>query len=346
RRESGDLPAELEHELDVVFARFVPAGAGEEDFEQILDCAASASFLDAAVPVASRVPGGSLIKRSVRKLVGWYVRYLAQQLTTLADILVRGLRSLGLRHEALAERVVDLERAAPADSLVLSMSSSSMSGPLASPRPSGTPDPLSWSDELAEALAGSPGRVCHAESGEGGLVAALRDKGVDAYGVEPAESVAIRSAEAGLDVRPGGALVHLRSIPDGALGGVVLSGCVDRVPAGVKRELVTVAASKTGYGGVVAVVSAHPRSWEHSVPPVEADLAPGRPLHPETWSLLLREAGLEVERVREAAPTGGLEQLPGDGEANRIMNANLDVLRKLLLGPTSYLVVARRRFPG
>ena len=59
---------------------------------------------------------------------------------------------------------------------------------------------------------------------------ALAERGASGRGVEPAGAVALCALEQGCAVTIGEASEHLTGVDAGALGGVVLSGVVDRLP--------------------------------------------------------------------------------------------------------------------
>jgi hypothetical protein len=147
-----------------------------------------------------------------------------------------------------------------------------------------------WADRALDALGRPDGRVLHAEAGTGRMVAALQAKGIDAYGVEPSYATYEVGVDEGLEIHYGGVVDHLLRVPRGALSGIVLSGCVERL--GVP-DLVTLSRSAGALlerGGRIVVCSATPESWSRTKHPVVADLAPGRPLHSATWvDLLARE---------------------------------------------------------
>jgi hypothetical protein len=84
---------------------------------------------------------------------------------------------------------------------------------------------------------------------------------------------------------------RLATMPDGSAGGVVLSGCVDRLDLFGKVGLVHQALRVTEAGGAVVLLVTDQSAWDRSLPLPARDLLPGRPLHPETWLLLLRRAG-------------------------------------------------------
>jgi hypothetical protein len=135
-----------------------------------------------------------------------------------------------------------------------------------------------------------------AECGDGQLLRTLA--GLDVYGVEPRADLAESAALSGLDVRNDGVLDHLRLVEAGALSGVVLVGMVDRAPVGAQVAALEHAARVVGPGGRLAVAGTSPAAWGADNP-VEADLAPGRPLHPATWVHLLEQLGFATPDVVE-----------------------------------------------
>lgn len=280
RRRRGELPADLERELDLVFARYAPVGAVSGDFEQVVARVETSAFIDVQVPVGSEKPVVPYVKRALKKSMGWYLNYLAQQVSAYAHAATRAMRILGQRVEA-----VEGETAAGPGAPLLAA--------LRRGRPA--PDLRPWHDAVVECLAGVDGRVVHAEAGSGAMVAALRAAGFDAYGVEPVDGLALEPVD-GAELRIDEAVEHLRVLPAGSLGAVVLSGCVDRAPRGEQLELARLAVAAVAAGGAVAVLGTDPSAWAEA-DPVAADLAAGRPFHAETWAHLLRDGGLEGVRI-------------------------------------------------
>lgn len=320
RREAGDLPADFERELDLAFARFAPVHAIGDDFEQVLERAEQSTFVDVLAPTASAQPLVGHVKRVVRKVIIWEVRYVASQVSAFSSAIARAVRLLGQRVDAL-------EKASPAPAR-LRADTVTVARVL---------DAAQWAPVVLAALDGAGGRVLHTECGDGALVAQLAGAGLDAYGVEPVEL----APAAGVELRTDEALSHLAALPDASLGGLVLSGCVDRLAAGALLELADLAAAKIAPGATVVVVSADPRAWERSHPAVEVDLAPGRPLRSETWCHLLEGRGLRARLAAEqdAAADEALEAVPG---ADPALAANLERLNQVLFPPTAYAVVATR----
>ena len=110
-------------------------------------------------------------------------------------------------------------------------------------------------------------------------------------GAEPRGAVAWEAAQKGLEVHVGSVAELLESLPTGSLGGMVLAGVSDRAPVEELVELLEVATDRLVPGGPLVVVGTRPEAVVEGWRAVARDLLPGRPLHPETWELLLDRAG-------------------------------------------------------
>jgi len=72
--------------------------------------------------------------------------------------------------------------------------------------------------------------------------------------------------------------------------------------AGERAHLLALVGSRLAPGGTLVVHSATRRAWEADDAPAEADLAPGRPLRPESWCALLQQSGYDA--VARTGPAG------------------------------------------
>lgn len=274
KRASGELSVELERELDMVFARFAPAGAVEGDFEQLLARAEQQSFIDLLAPNESVRKGVPQVKRVIQKSIRWYMRYVVEQFTGFAHTITKAVAKLAKRVDAV-------------DQLTIGESDF-----VALPLPDST---RFWTKEICGAFSGIEGRVLHARCRSGELVEALRNCDVDAYGVEP-DAALVAAAGGKLDLRPDDERQHLGALSPSALAGLVLSGSVDVLPTGAKIELLDAASLALQGGAKLVIVADSPHQWALRQP-VLSDLAPGKPLQAETWSYLLTERGFTVESV-------------------------------------------------
>lgn len=221
---------------------------------------------------------------------------LADERRTTADgfdAAIEAFRFLGARVEQLEDAAV--RRSAPVDavaSLAVQPQLGAWTGPV-----------IAWLIET-----GASGVVLHGECGDGELVGAMVEAGIEARGMEPRGDIAWLAADRGARVEVGEVPDLLRSQPPGSLGGLVLSGVVDRVPVDDLVALVSTSVSLLAPGAGLVVVGTRADAAATGWDAVARDLLPGRPLHAETWELLLARAGfVDVGRL---TPGPGGDDLP------------------------------------
>ena len=185
-------------------------------------------------------------------------------------------------------------------------------------------------------------RVLVGDCGDGSLVAALGAAGVDAYGVDPSDLVLEPALDRGLDVRAEGVLDHLGVVAGEALGGIVLTGSLQWLRPNEREHLVDLVSTRLVVGGVLVLHSTTPEGWAASVTTVVRDLAPGRPLHAETWAHLLATRGFAVSAPEWGGADRRLAHVGSGSTDADSLNAAIDTINDLLLGPSEYLVVATR----
>lgn len=271
-RRRAELPARLERELDELFLEHAPVGNRQGDMSAALRMVDAAVFIDPVVPVASQRPAGAVVKKGLRSLNLWYIGFVTHQVSKFATAVSRSLHLVD-------GQLQELRRLVPPPSPVPVVAAG---------------DARSWWRGLAlEALGAASGRVLHAACGDGWLVRALQDRGVDAYGVDPRIDAVEQAQLEGADLRAEETLAHLRAVEPFSLAGAVLSGVVGGMGAGERTELVALLEDRLHRDGVLVLHSLTPAAWLDEGAPVEADLAPGRPLRATTWVHVL--AGWTVE---------------------------------------------------
>jgi SAM-dependent methyltransferase len=329
RRIDGDLLPTFERHLDDAFERLTPGSSEHGSRDAAIERVEKAGHIDIEAPVASNLVLGEVPKRAVRRLVSWYLGHVVQQVTTFTSATTKALHSID-------DRLSELER----DTKVRRRLSASHGASV------GAVDPGQWTTPVVELMSGLEGRVLHAECGDGALLRALADAGVDVYGTDPRPDALDRAARVGVDVRLTPSLEHLASLQPASLGGLLLSGFVDHLTVAAHTELVSLAARALGVGGVLVLLCVNPEVWGRSVSAVEADLSAGRPLHAETWAYLLECYGFSSVRVQAGSLADGLQPVRGSGPswdtakpAWDAVNSNLARLDELLFPSTSFAVV-------
>jgi hypothetical protein len=278
RRSSGDLPARVERQLDELFLEHSPVAGRGGALEDALALVDSSAFIDPVVPVASNRSGGAVVKKGLRSLNLWYVGFVTHQVSQFAAATSRALHLVEDRLGELA-RELDAQKVPPAPVVDVP----------------GDGDPTAWWVAGAlDALGSVPGRVLHAAASDGWLVRHLVAGGVDAYGVDPRVGRIDAGEREGLDLREEGAVDHLLAVEPAGLAGIVLSGVVDGMAHGERRQLLELLGDRLTPEGVLVIHAWSPSAWGSDAAPAEADLSPGRPLRPSTWSHFLEPMGYRV----------------------------------------------------
>jgi hypothetical protein len=244
-----------------------------------------------------------------QRMMGDVVDRLAELMDANArDILAAGDRELRDRLEAawdaaryLAARVDRLEgRADPVADLLLDPDDLAAA-----------PDLTAWTATAPSWFAGSEGPIVAGEACAP-LAEALRAAGRRVRDVEPRGTAAWRAAgraPAG-DVVLGGIGGALASSEPAGLSGVVLAGAVDRLDLPGQLALARDALAALAPGGTLAVLVTEGTAWEDGLTAAGRDLVAGRPLHPETWVLLLRRLGV-ADPVWHRPDTGVVHAVVG-----------------------------------
>lgn len=227
-----------------------------------------------------------------------------RQIQTVEECLEEGLGATREAFRFLAGRVAALEDASERSRIPVDATAW-----LAEP-----PDIDPWVEPvlsyLGAARRGEPGTenvtselpVVHVECGRGDLVRALGSAGLAASGIEPRGALAWSAAQRGVDVDIDEAEGGIGRTPVASLGGVVLSGVVDRRPVGDLVALLHLVGTRLQAGAPLIVVGSYPGTEATGWSATARDLLPGRPLHPETWELLLGRNG--YEQITRLQPVG------------------------------------------
>jgi hypothetical protein len=288
RRDDGEIPPDLERDLDRVFAELAPPGAAGDDGAVLVERVEQAAFIDVQVQLEGAKPGVLQVKSGLRKLMAWYMHWVTEQVNGFTSAAAGLGRSLHLRVRALEDGTVELPRIVRDELDALGAQAY----------------PADVLDRAVDAFAGGTGRVVVAHCGDASLVRRLRSAGVDAYGVEPRRALTTTALREGLEIRATTAIEHLRALPDERVDGVLLLDVTDTSTPNVAVELVEHAVRASRTGGTVVVVSTSPDEWRSGRCAPRSDLVPGQPLQPVTWSHMLRRRGLEVTAAPASDPDG------------------------------------------
>jgi len=212
----------------------------------------------------------------------------------------------------------------------------------------GTPEQVR--ERLAEYVPLFQGLAPVLELGCGGgeFLELLKAAGIEAQGVEQNPGFVGECRKRSLAVVQGDLLAHVRSLEDGALGGVFAAQVVEHLPPAVLVETLRECHRVLRKGGLLVLETVNTRTLYGLLEVFLRDLSHEKPLHPETLSFLVAAAGfgdVRVELKSAVEASTKLQPVPAEGlppRAAGILNENLERLNSVLFGPQEYALFARR----
>jgi SAM-dependent methyltransferase len=376
RRKAGLYPEGLEEELDAHFKRIV-AHRRATDLDglratlDVLDV--RGSFGRHRIPLDTSLPGGARLHQVVGKVVARQTQGILEQVQEFTDVVREALGQIadaledpyGHVHtdlvgqvDAVWERLASWERgpvdsAAAVGDLRRRIEALEADEQRRQFHPTYTAAAFesefrgSISDlklryrELAEAFSElSP--VLDIGCGRGEFLELLHELGVEARGVEVDAELVTEGRAAGLDIAREDGVVHLASLPDRSLGGIVLIQVVEHLSPQQVVDLVAVARHKLRDGGLMIVETVNPQSLYTFAHSFYLDPTHANPVHPAYLKFLFEQSGWRDVRIqwRSPPPAGDvLESSEGDSESSA---ANVQRLNQLLFAPQDYALVAQR----
>ncbi|HEY1832300.1 MAG TPA: hypothetical protein VGG38_18840 [Acidimicrobiales bacterium] len=286
RRASGDLPPKLERELDELFLAHSPVAGRGGDLADALRMIDAATFIDPVVPIDSNRAAGAFVKKGIRSFLLWYVGWITHQMSQFASAVSRTLHIVEGRLKEL-ERQVEAQRVPHAEVVEFA---------------GGAGAEAWWVSPAVDAVRAQAGRTLHSACGDGWLVRIINEVGGDAYGVDPRAALIEAGLRQRTDLREESLLEHLGAVAPAGLAAVVLSGTVEGLGGGEREQLLGRIHQALAPGAALVIHSVTRARWESADAPVEADLAPGHPLRPETWIHVLAQRGYAARAT--AGPDG------------------------------------------
>jgi len=183
--------------------------------------------------------------------------------------------------------------------------------------------------------------------GRGEFLGLLAEHGVSARGIDLNQAMVDVCRDQGLNATVADLLPYLRSLPDGALGGLFAAQVVEHLQPGYLTQFLDVAFEKLRPGAAIVLETINPACWFAFFESYVRDITHVRPLHPDTLKFLLQASGFGGVEIRYQAPYPEHHKLqrvtaPALGDAAEMLNANVDKLNSLLFTYLDYAAIARR----
>ncbi len=190
--------------------------------------------------------------------------------------------------------------------------------------------------------------------GRGEFLEVLRARGITARGIDLNPSMVDVCVEKGLSAAADDALTHLRSLPDGSLGGLFAAQVVEHLEPRYLTALLDIAYDKLRPGAPIVLETINPACWLAFFESYIRDITHVRPIHPDTLKYLLIASGFQYVEVQFRSPYPESEKLQPvagaalgtDSAAVRdfveTLNANVAKLNGLMFTSMDFAAVGRR----
>ncbi len=195
--------------------------------------------------------------------------------------------------------------------------------------------------------------------GRGEFLAALKEAGITARGVDSNGDMVAVARERGLDAVHADALTYLKSVPDESIGGLVAIQVVEHLEPAYLISLLETAARKMAAGSPIVLETINPSCWLAFFSSYIRDFTHVRPVHPETLQYLLRASAFERVEIRYRAPVSDQVKmktvdLPAEvlsssephaaalARVGHTLNANAIILNNLMFTHLDYAAVGFR----
>jgi len=200
--------------------------------------------------------------------------------------------------------------------------------------------------EYVEIFAGASD-VLDIGCGRGEFLALLKERGVQARGIDVNDSMVEVCLQKGLEASKADALGYLRAQPAGSLGGLLAAQVVEHLDPAYLTNLLDAAYAALRPGAPIVLETINPACWFAFFESYVRDITHVRPLHPDTLKFLLQASGFGGVEIRYQAPYPEHHKLqrvtaPALGDSAETLNANVDKLNSLLFTYLDYAAIARR----
>jgi O-antigen chain-terminating methyltransferase len=138
--------------------------------------------------------------------------------------------------------------------------------------------------------------------GHGAFLALLREKGIEACGVDLDPDMVARCREQQLDVTQADAFEYLESLPDDSLGGIFSAQFIEHLPAPGYVRLVRLAHRKLRAGGVLVLETPNPECLATLSQSFFLDPTHAQPIPSGQLRFFMEEAGFTRISIRHVSP--------------------------------------------
>ncbi len=184
----------------------------------------------------------------------------------------------------------------------------------------------------------------------------MRGRGIGARGLDLNHEMVEVCRSRGLDAIEGDALRYLRTLPDGALGGLSAAQVVEHLEPSYLMQLLDQAQRVLRPGSPIVLETINVACWLAFFESYIRDITHVRPLHPDTLKYLVTASGFVDVEVRFRAPVPPADRLQPAPKALRqvgdsagalaamadTFDGNMERLNRMMFTHLDYAVVGHR----
>jgi SAM-dependent methyltransferase len=184
--------------------------------------------------------------------------------------------------------------------------------------------------------------------GRGEFLAALRDRGIQARGIDINGAMVDVCRRQGLDAGESDALTYLRSQADASLGGLFAAQVIEHLEPRYLSALLDTAFDKLRPGAPIVLETINAACWFAFFESYIRDITHVRPIHPETLKYLLIASGFQRVDIQYRSPYPEHDKLQpiaaqtSLGDTVETLNANVERINRLLFTWLDYAAIGRR----
>ena len=190
--------------------------------------------------------------------------------------------------------------------------------------------------------------------GRGELLGLLKDRGIDARGIDINDDMVEACRARGLTADRVDALTFLAGQPDASIGGVIAIQVVEHLQPGYLMRMVDLCHQKLKPGAPLVLETINTACWAAFFDSYIRDFTHAHPLHPDTLRYLVQASGFTNVDIRYLAPVAEHDKLPHvkviherDATPTVVelvegLNAHANRLNSQLFTYRDFAIVARR----
>ncbi|HVQ42893.1 MAG TPA: class I SAM-dependent methyltransferase [Vicinamibacterales bacterium] len=146
--------------------------------------------------------------------------------------------------------------------------------------------------------------------GRGELLELLRERQIDARGIDVNDAMVEACRDRGLVADRADALTFVSAQPDASLGGLIAIQVVEHLEPSYLMQLIETAFHKLRPGAPLVLETINAACWTAFFESYIRDFTHVRPLHPETLRYLVQAGGFGTAEIRFRAPVAEHDKLP------------------------------------